>query len=37
VQEMALPVIFLYFAFAAPLKWVWKEFLSGRLYKAPQT
>jgi CDP-diacylglycerol--serine O-phosphatidyltransferase len=37
VQEMALPVIFLYFAFAAPLKWVWTEFLGGRLYKAPQT
>lgn len=37
VQEMALPVIFLFFAFTAPVKWVWTEFLGGRLYKASQT
>ena len=34
VREMAVPLIFCYFAFAAPLKAGWKELVSGRLYKS---
>ena len=34
VREMALPVVLCYFAFAAPLRAFWTEFLAGRLHKS---
>jgi CDP-diacylglycerol--serine O-phosphatidyltransferase len=34
VRELALPLIFVFFAFAAPVKAAWKELVSGRLYKS---
>ncbi len=33
VSELALPVIFCYFAFAAPLGWLWQEISRGKLGK----
>jgi CDP-diacylglycerol--serine O-phosphatidyltransferase len=34
VHELAVPLIFCYFAFAAPLKAAWMEAVGHRLYKA---
>ena len=34
VQEMAVPVILLYFAFMAPIKSFWVELRAGRLFKS---
>jgi CDP-diacylglycerol--serine O-phosphatidyltransferase len=34
VKEMVVPLIFCYFAFAAPLRALWKEVVSRRLYKS---
>ena len=36
-KEMAMPVILCYFAFAAPLKAGWSEFVGGRLHKSAET
>jgi len=33
VHELALPVIFCYFAFSAPVTWLWQEFSRGKLGK----
>ncbi len=35
-HELALPVIFCYFAFAAPVAWLWHEITRGRLGKQAQ-
>jgi CDP-diacylglycerol--serine O-phosphatidyltransferase len=32
-SELALPLIFCYFAFAAPLAWLWREIFPGKLGK----
>jgi hypothetical protein len=32
-HELALPVIFCYFAFAAPVAWLWREIFPGKLGK----
>ncbi|MGH7128744.1 MAG: CDP-alcohol phosphatidyltransferase family protein [Planctomycetaceae bacterium] len=37
VQEMAVPVIFCYFAFAAPLRALWQEVISRWWTRRPQT
>jgi CDP-diacylglycerol--serine O-phosphatidyltransferase len=34
VQEMALPLIFCFFAFASPLRALWREVIARRLYKS---
>lgn len=36
VHELAVPLIFCYFAFAAPLRAAWTELVSARLYKSRQ-
>ncbi|WP_339734516.1 CDP-diacylglycerol--serine O-phosphatidyltransferase [uncultured Gimesia sp.] len=36
VQELAIPVLFCYFAFSSPIRAFWEEVLSGRLYKSKQ-
>ena len=36
-KEMALPVIFCWFAFAAPVRWFWEEIVAGRLHKSAGT
>ena len=33
VHELAVPLIFCTFAFFAPLKWLWTESISGRLFR----
>jgi CDP-diacylglycerol--serine O-phosphatidyltransferase len=34
VQELAVPVLFCYFAFSSPIRAFWEEVISGRLYKS---
>jgi CDP-diacylglycerol---serine O-phosphatidyltransferase len=34
VRELAIPILFCYFAFATPIASAWKELLAGRLYKS---
>lgn len=34
VHELAVPILFCWFAFAAPLRAGWSEFVTGRLYKS---
>ena len=36
VREMALPLIFCYFAFSAPSRWLWSEVVARRWQKSPQ-
>lgn len=36
VRELAIPVLFCYFAFSAPIHAFWGEVISGRLYKSKQ-
>ncbi|MAX35858.1 CDP-diacylglycerol--serine O-phosphatidyltransferase [Gimesia sp.] len=36
VQELAIPVLFCYFAFSSPIRAFWEEVVSGRLYKSKQ-
>ncbi|MFH1299702.1 MAG: CDP-diacylglycerol--serine O-phosphatidyltransferase [Planctomycetota bacterium] len=36
VRELAIPVLFCYFAFSAPIHAFWGEVVSGRLYKSKQ-
>tara|TARA_R110002111_G_scaffold117466_2_gene179478 strand:+ start:48668 stop:49552 length:885 start_codon:yes stop_codon:yes gene_type:complete len=36
VRELAIPVLFCYFAFSAPIHAFWGEVVSGRLYKSRQ-
>ncbi|MCA9015599.1 MAG: CDP-diacylglycerol--serine O-phosphatidyltransferase, partial [Planctomycetaceae bacterium] len=36
VRELAIPVLFCYFAFSAPIRAFWEEVISGRLYKSKQ-
>jgi len=36
VHELAVPLIFCFFAFATPLRALWTRVASGRLYKSPQ-
>jgi CDP-diacylglycerol--serine O-phosphatidyltransferase len=36
VHELAVPLLFCYFAFAAPIKAAWMELIGRRLYKARQ-
>lgn len=35
VHELAVPILFCWFAFTAPVKALWKEFTSGTLYNSP--
>lgn len=37
VHELAVPLVFCYFAFASPLKSVWTDLVARRLYKPRQT
>jgi len=34
VRELAVPVLFCYFAFSSPIRAFWEEVVSGRLYKS---
>ncbi|QDU53614.1 CDP-diacylglycerol--serine O-phosphatidyltransferase [Gimesia panareensis] len=34
VQELAVPVLFCYFAFSSPIRAFWEEVIAGRLYKS---
>jgi CDP-diacylglycerol--serine O-phosphatidyltransferase len=36
VHELAVPLLFCYFAFAAPIKAAWMELIGRRLYKPRQ-
>lgn len=36
VQELAIPVLFCYFAFSSPIRAFWEEVVSRRLYKSKQ-
>lgn len=36
VRELAIPVLFCYFAFSSPIRAFWEEVVSGRLYKSKQ-
>lgn len=36
VRELAVPVLFCYFAFSSPIRAFWEEVVSGRLYKSKQ-
>ncbi len=37
VHELAVPLVFCYFAFASPLKSIWMDLIGRRLYKPRQT
>jgi CDP-diacylglycerol--serine O-phosphatidyltransferase len=37
VHELAVPLVFCYFAFASPLKSIWMDVIGRRLYKPRQT